>query len=180
MAKKITKAALRKQLKTMDQKELSDLVLELYSNCPIVKERLSFQFLGEEYAEEELKKRKELLFKTFYSRNYSYEKIETIMRDFKNVCGNTYWYGELALYYINLVKEYAVLYVSHDNKYFVAMRKAFVEVTKIASQEKSWFDQWKEDMVRILDIYSEYNIDGYDEMVDCYYSIPWLDNEALD
>lgn len=34
----------------MDQKELSDLVFELFSNCPIVKERLSFQFFGKEYA----------------------------------------------------------------------------------------------------------------------------------
>lgn len=34
----------------MDQKELSDLIVALYLNCPIVKERLSFQFFGKEYA----------------------------------------------------------------------------------------------------------------------------------
>lgn len=51
-------------------------------------------------------------------------------------------------------------------------------MTEIAGLEKNWFDQWKDDIEYIFDFYADYDLDGYDEMVDCYCSIPWLDNEV--
>lgn len=180
MAKKLTKVGLKKRLKTMDQKDLSELVLELYSECPIVKERLSFLYLGEEYAKEELEKRKKLLYKTFFARSFSLEKLETILKDFKAICKDTYWYGELALYFAILTTDLIGPEVIYNKKYFTALTKAFDEVTRIASQDKRWFEQWRNDIDYIMDRYAEYSEDMYGVLIEDYYSIPWLDDEVYE
>lgn len=95
---------------------MSNLIVALYSNCLIVKERLIFQFLGEDYAEEELDKRKKLLDKAFFVRTFSIEKMEKILQDFNMVCGTTYWYGEQALYCMKLATDFADPYLmDHKN-----------------------------------------------------------------
>lgn len=52
----------------MDQKELSDLIVALYLNCPIVKERLSFNFLEKSMCKKSLKK-KNAAFQDFFQEN---------------------------------------------------------------------------------------------------------------
>ena len=123
MAKKLTEKALVKNLEIMSRVELVKIITELFKTNKVVEARLNLLFLGDEYGSELLEKYKKQLYKIFNPTNivrtgFSLEKAKMVLSDFLDICGDSKWYGDLALYFAECATDFTMKdrweYIYHE------------------------------------------------------------------
>ena len=119
MAKKLTEKALVKNLEIMSRVELVKIITELFKTNKVVEARLNLLFLGDEYGSELLEKYKKQLYKIFNPTNivrtgFSLEKAKMVLSDFLDICGDSKWYGDLALYFAECATDFTMSYGDID------------------------------------------------------------------
>lgn len=179
MAKKLTEKALIKKLEIMSRVELVKIITELFKTNKVVEARLNLLFLGDEYGSELLEKYKKQLYKIFNPTNivrtgFSLERAKMVLSDFLDICGDSKWYGDLALYFAECATDFTMSYGDIDAKFYDTLGDAYHDAVIIVSEDKELYQLWKD---RLEYIYHEFTGFGWgmdDYITEEYYSIPWI------
>ena len=179
MAKKLTEKALIKKLELMSRVELVKIITELFKTNKVVEARLNLLFLGDEYGSELLEKYKKQLYKIFNPTNivrtgFSLERAKMVLSDFLEICGDSKWYGDLALYFAECATDFTMSYGDIDAKFYDTLGDAYHDAVIIVSEDKELYQLWKD---RLEYIYHEFTGFGWgmdDYITEEYYSIPWI------
>ena len=182
MAKKLTEKALVKNLETMSQVELVKIITDLFKTNKVVEARLNLMIIGDEYGSELLEKYKRQLYKIFYPSNivragFSLERAKLVLSDFSDICGDSRWYGDLALYFAECATDFTMSYGDIDAKFYDALGDAYHKVVIMASENEELYRLWKD---RLEYIYHEFSGFGWgmdDYITGEYYSIPWIEED---
>ena len=182
MAKKLTDKALAKKLDVMNREELTQIIIELFKTNKHVEERLNMLLLDDEYGEALLEKYKKQVYKIFNPTNivrtgFSLENAKMVLADFKKVCANERWYGDLALYFAECATDFTMSFGDINEKFYDALGDAYRDAVNIASQDEELYKLWKERFVYVLHEFSGFGW-GMDEYIAGeYYSLPWIEDD---
>lgn len=179
MAKKLTEKALGKKLATISQEQLIKTILDFFKTNKNVEARLNLMFLGEEYGNTLLDKYKKQLYKIFNPSNivrtgFSLEMAQTILSDFADMCGDSRWYGDLALYFAECATDFTMSYGDINEKFYDALGDAYCDAVAVARKDEELYKLWKD---RLEYVYHEFSGFGWgmDEFItEEYYSLPWV------
>ena len=182
MAKKLTEKALIKKLEIMSQVELIKIITDLFKTNKVVEARLNLMIMGDEYGSELLEKYKRQLYKIFYPSNivragFLLERAKLVLSDFSDICGDSRWYGDLALYFAECATDFTMSYGDIDAKFYDALGDAYHDAVIMASEDEELYQLWKD---RLEYIYHEFSGFGWgmdDYITGEYYSIPWIKEE---
>lgn len=182
MAKKLTEKVLAKKLNGMSQEELVQIISELFRTNKFVEARLNLMILGEEYGNVMLEKYKKQLYKIFNPSNivrtgFSLEQAQMILFNFKDICGDGRWYGDLALYFAECATDFTMTYGDINEKFYDDLGNAYHDAVAVASEDEEVYRLWKE---RLEYIYHEFSGFGWgmdDYISGEYYSIPWIQED---
>lgn len=175
MARKLTERGLKKWLDGFDLEEMKDLVVELYKVDPTIKERMNVLVLGEEYIKQLFEKRRKLLDKAFSWNKWSLKEAKNVLQNFRTECPDDRWYGEMALYFVELGVYDVVEFGNTYDPLYRAIEKAFCEVARIADKDKEIYELWKNRLDQI--VYHTKNEEITDLLLDDYMSIAWVVDE---
>lgn len=179
MAKKLTEKALGKKLAAISQEELINIILDLFKTNKHVETRLNLMFLSEEYGDALLDKYKNQLYKIFNPSNivrtgFSLERAQTVLADFADMCGDSRWYGDLALYFAECATDFTMSYGDMNEKFYDALEDAYGDAVAAARKDEELYKLWKD---RLEYVYHEFSGFGWgmDEIItEEYYSLPWV------
>lgn len=182
MAKKLTEKALVKNLETMSQVELVKIITDLFKTNKVVEVRLNLMIIGDEYGSELLEKYKRQLYKIFNPTNidrsgFSLGMAKMVLSDFFDICGDSKWYGDLALFFAECATDFTMSYGDIDEKFYDALGDAYHKAVIMASENEELYRLWKD---RLEYIYHEFSGFGWgmdDYITEEYYSIPWLEED---
>jgi len=126
MAKKLTEKALVKNLETMSRVELVKIITDLFKTNKVVEVRLNLMIIGDEYGSELLEKYKRQLYKIFNPTNivrsgFSLGMAKMVLSDFFDICGDSKWYGDLALFFAECATDFTMSYGDIDEKIYDAL-----------------------------------------------------------
>jgi len=182
MAKKLSEKALLKKLEAMSQEELVKIISDLSKTNKAAEVRLNLMFLGEEYGNALLEKYKKQLYKIFNPSNivrtgFSLIMAQRVLADFAEMCGDSRWYGDLALYFAECATDFTMSYGDIDEEFYDALGDAYHDAVAMASDDEELYNLWKD---RLEYIYHEFSGFGWgmeDFITEEYYSIPWIGEE---
>ena len=117
---------------------------------------------------------------TIKKAGFSLERAKLVLSDFSNICGDSKWYGDLALYFAECATDFTMSYGDIDAKFYDALGDAYHEAVTMASENEELYRSWKD---RLEYIYHEFSGFGWgmdDYITGEYYSIPWLEGGLED
>lgn len=179
MAKKLSEKALLKKLEAMRQEELVKIISDLFKTNKAAEVRINLMFLGEEYGNTLLEKYKKQLYKIFNPSNivrtgFSLTMAQSVLTDFADMCGDSRWYGDLALYFAECATDFTMNYGDIDEEFYDALGEAYHDAVAMASDDEELYKLWKD---RLEYIYHEFSGFGWgmdDFITEEYFSIPWI------
>jgi len=171
---------LKKHLKTYDQKDLIQLVTEIYKLNTEVQQFVSIKFLGEECIKMAFEKaRKEIKDEFFPSRgdgSLRLVKAKKAIRDFKKLTSDQDKTLDLKLYYVEMGSKFTNTYGDIDSGFYDSMITMFKDVVEACDKDEEFFNKYNERLLKVVNE-SEGIGWGYSDCInDYYYSIEWLDN----
>lgn len=162
----------------MDEDELKQILLELFKTSRTVQARLNLMFLEEEYGKTILEKYKKRLLKIFNSRQgFSLEKAKAVLSEFEEICGQTKWYGQLALYYACLATEMTLSCGGMGQRFYAVLADAYHDAVEVVYEDEDLYHQWRKSLEFVLNVFLDFGWGMDDYIVNEYYSIPWVEEE---
>ncbi|MEH7113962.1 DUF6155 family protein [Neobacillus niacini] len=177
---KIKITELKKHLKQFEQKELIDLVLEMFKTNKEVQNFLSSKFLGDEAIEVLFNQaRKKIENEFFPDRGHGKLRLAEAKKEitaFKKVTNDEKRTVDLMLFYVEQGVEYTCAYGDISEGFYSSMIKMFDQVAVECDRDE---DLYKEFSKRLENVISKAPEGwGFQEaLVDSYYAIEWVIDE---
>ena len=177
---KLKVSELKKHLKTYDQKELIQLVSEIYKLNSEVQQYVSIKFMGEESIEFSFEKaKKEIKDEFFPSKGdgrLRLVKAKKAISDFKKLTNDEDKTLDLKLYYVEMGSKFTNTYGDISSGFYDSMITMFRDVVQVCNADENVFNKYNERLLEVVNE-SEGIGWGYSECLnDDYNSIVWLDN----
>ena len=142
MPKKMTVAALKKELKNLSQQETITLICSLYQSCPDAADILNAKFSGEDYIQGLLSDGKEKISKELSGRGMkvpSLSKAKKAISDFKNVGASPQDILELKMHYVECLAHFGNLFGDMPESFYDSLESVYCDVVsglnKLRSEE---------------------------------------------
>lgn len=151
---KLKVAELKKLLKNYDQKQLIQLVADLYKNNKDVQSYLSVQFQGEEAVTELFNEAKNKVGNEFFPAKGHGElrlsEAKKAISNFKKTTKNHLLTTELMLHYVEQGVEFTNTYGDIDERFYISMETMYEKVITICNEEEEFIQLFKERLKKIV------------------------------
>ncbi|WHY83976.1 DUF6155 family protein [Neobacillus novalis] len=181
---KIKVTDLKKQLKEYDQKELIELIVEMYKTNKEIQNYLSSKFLGEEVIETLfLKARGKIENEFFPNRGNAKLRLVEAKKEinaFKKATNDEIRTVELMLFYVEQGIEFTCAYGDISENFYMSMEKMFDQVAMECDGNEELYKHFS---TRLHVVLSRANGSGwgfYEALMDSYYRIEWVHDEDED
>lgn len=181
---KIKITDLKRKLKEYDQKEMIDLVVELFKANKEIQNYLSSKFLGEEVIEDLYSKaRKKIKNEFFPERGFGKLRLTEAKKEitaFKKVTNDLKRTVDLMLYYVEQGVEFTSTYGYINDSFYSSMLKMFDQVAMECDQDEELYKELSTRLHNVI-VNAEGTIWGFEEaLVELFYSIEWVHDEDVD
>lgn len=143
---KLKVTELKKQLKTYDQKELIQLIADLYKINKDVQAYLSVQFMGKEAADELFaQSAKKINDEFFPDRGFPKMRLaqaKKAITDYKKLTGDESGTAELILYYIETGLEFTNAYGDIDEPFYNSLVSMYSKVINLCYKNDEYYEQF--------------------------------------
>ena len=174
---------LKKQLKQFDQKELIELVVNLFKLNKDVQNYLSSKLIGDEAIEEFFQEtRKKVESEFFPDRGDPKLRLAEAKKSiisFKKVTNDEERTCDLMLYYVELGVEFTCAYGDISEAFYSSMVKMFDQVAIQCDEDEELYNKLSERLKNVVSQAPE----GWffqDALVESYYTIGWINEEEED
>lgn len=172
---------LKKELKSIDQKELVQLITELYKLNKEVKQYLSNKFIGEEAEEalynETARKIRNEFFPDRGDGKLRLQEAKKAISNYKKLSGDELSTLDLMLYYVELGTDFTLAYGDIDQRFYRSMESMYYNVVKECNNKKEYYDEIKDRLYSIVEKTDGIGWGYHDVIVEYYYYLNWLDDE---
>lgn len=166
---------LKKQLKNSNQKELVELIAELYKLSPDVKLFLSSEFAGDEVNDQIFENAKQAIKGEFFPQRgqvrMRYSVAKNAISHFKKMTRDEERTVDLMIYYVEIGTEFTQLYGDIDEKFYSSMASMFNKVTEICDHDEQLFLRFKDRLYGIVEASEGTGWGYHDILCDYYYSM---------
>ena len=174
---KLTLSELKKELNQYDQKQLTQLVADLYKLNDDVKNYLGTRFKGEEAIIELFETAKKQINDEFFpERGFGKMRLseaKNAISKFKKLSNDDLKTLDLMLYYVEVGTKFTNTYGDIDIKFYKSMVSMYSNVVDAVSQDEKIFDIFADRLYAVVEV-SEGTGWGYHEALDdLYYSLEW-------
>lgn len=181
---KIKVTDLKKRLKDYEQKELIDLVVEVFKASKEAENYLSSKFIGDEVIEELYKKaRKKIENEFFPDRGFGKLRLAEAKKEitaFKKATNDKKRTVDLMLFYVEQGVEFTCSYGDINESFYSSMVKMFDQVAMECDRDE---ELYKEFSTRLEDILSKADGIGWgfvEALEESFFSIEWAHDEEED
>ena len=173
--------ALKKELKEFDQKELIQLICELYKLNNDVQHYLSNQFIGEEAIIDLYEKTKKTINDEFFpERGFGKMRLgeaKNAISNFKKLSNDELKTLDLMLFYVELGTEFTNTYGDIDSKFYNSMVSMYNKVVIECNNNEKLFIIFQERLYSVVQESEGIGWGYHDDLCDIYYSIEWIIDE---
>lgn len=163
---------LKKELKELDQKELIQIITELYKSNKDVKVYLSTMFLGEEAVNDLYEKTKKAIEDEFFpERGFGKLRLaeaKKAIANFKKITNDEMKTLDLMIYYVENGTKYSASFGDISERFYTSMESMYEKVLTSCNEEM--FTLFHDRLVGILDAANEIGWGYPDCLEDIYYS----------
>lgn len=178
---KLKLTELKKELKEFDQKELIQLITELYKMNKDVQQYLSNKFMGEEAILDLYEKSKKKINDEFFpNRGFGKMRLaeaKNAILNFKKLSGDENKTIDLMLFYVELGTEFTNSYGDIDSKFYNSMVSMFGKVAMECDKDEEIFNIFKDRLYLVVHKSDGIGWGYHDVLCDIYYSIEWAFEE---
>ena len=181
---KIKVTDLKKQLKNYEQKELIELVVEIFKANNEVQNYLTSKFLGDEAIEVLFNQyRKKIKNEFFPDKGFGKLRLAEAKKEitaFKKATNDEKRTVDLMLFYVEQGVKFTCSFGDIDEGFYSSMVKMFDQVAMKCDQNE---ELYKEFSTRLSDVLSAADGTGWgfhEALEDSYYTIEWVDDEDED
>ncbi|MEG0260265.1 MAG: DUF6155 family protein [Lysinibacillus sp.] len=178
---KITLTALKKELKQFEQKELIQLVAELYKLNDDVKHYVSNRFLGEEAIlalyETTIEKIGNEFFPERGHGKLRLKEAKNAIANFKKLTGDHEKTVDLMLIYVEFGTKFTNTYGDIDGPFYDSMITMYGKVTDACDEDEALFHTFKDRLYGIIEETEGLGWGYHDCVCDSYYTIEWVVDE---
>lgn len=146
---------LKKYLNTLDEPQLRDEILRLYSQLPQVQEFYAQAFMSENDRKAMLERYKNKIYAEFWTRggqprNPSNAQVKKLISDFENVAATPYDVVELLLHHVEVATDYAASVGGMSDSEYNASSNAFSKALGliVKNQYQEYFGERCKSLVR--------------------------------
>jgi len=181
---KIKVSDLKKQLKVYNQKELIELVLEMFKTNKDVQNYLSSKFLGEEVNEALFQEaRKKIMNEFFPDRGDGKLRLAEAKKEitaFKKATNDEKRTLDLKLFYVEQGVEFTNTFGDINEGFYGSIARMFDQIAVECNQNEELYQAFSS---RMRNVVSNVNGIGWgfeEALVEIYYSIDWIHDEEDD
>jgi hypothetical protein len=181
---KIKITDLKKQLKEYEQKELVELIVEMFKANKEVQNYLSSKFLGDEVIEVLFNQtRKKIENEFFPDRGFGKLRLAEAKKEitaFKKATNDEKRTVDLMLFYVEQCVEFTNTYGDISEGFYSSMVKMFDQVAMVCYRDEELYKAFSSRLRGVLS-----DVDGIgwgvqEALVDSYYTIGWVHDEDED
>ena len=181
---KIKISDLKKQLKTYEQKELIELIVEMFKSNKDVQNYLSSKFLGDEVIDELFQQaRKKIRNEFFPDRGHGKLRLAEAKKEitaFKKATNDEKRTVDLMLFYVEMGVEFTNTYGDIDEQLYSSMEKMFDQVAMECDCDEDLYKVFSNRLETVLN-----KADGtgwwfHESLEEIYYTIEWVHDEDDD
>lgn len=181
MMTKIKITDLKKQLKVLDQKELINIIVDLYKVDKTAQEFLSVKFLGADAVQGLYKKAKKELENEFFP-NKGHGKLRLAVAkgaisQFEKLTKDQLKTIELMLYYVDNGTAFTKAYGDIDATFYNSMASMYHKVITECEKSEDLFGMFDDWLYSIVEDSKGTGWGYHDVLADLYNSLSWLENE---
>jgi Family of unknown function (DUF6155) len=178
---KLKLSELKKELKEFNQKELIQLISELYKLNKDVQHYLSSQFIGEEAIVDLYEKTKKAIGDEFFPERGDGKmrlgEVKNTISNFKKLSNDELKILDLMLFYVEMGTEFTNTYGDIDSKFYNSMLSMYNKVVMECDKNEKLFITFQERLYSILEEAEGIGWGYHDGLCDIYYSIQWIIDE---
>lgn len=172
---KLTLSALKKELKEFDQKELIQLIAELYKVSDDVKLYVSNRFMGEEAILALCEKTKKKIHNEFFPERglgkIRLKEAKNAILSFKKLAEDHEKTVDLMLYYVEMGTQYTLMYGDIYDAFYDSMISMYGKVTDACNEDEALFHVFHDRLFALVEATEEMDWGYHECLCDCYYSI---------
>lgn len=177
----LTITELKKSLKGLDQKELIQLIADLYKVNTDVKDYLSTKFGGEEVVNELYKKAKRKIEDVFSPDGaLRLSNAKKAITDFKKTTGDSVKVVDLMLFYVEMGTDYTSSFGYIDESFYNSMLSMYDKVAEECEKSEELFLLLDDRLYSCVTMSEGIGWGYHDVLCDIYYSISWVLEEEED
>ncbi|GGB61219.1 hypothetical protein F3157_17005 [Virgibacillus dakarensis] len=166
---------LKKNLKNYDQKELINVIADLYKLNDDVKDFLSVKFMGEEKIRELFERAKKEIEDEFFPEKgfgkMRLAKAKRAISDFKKLTGDLFRTIDLMLCYVEVGTEFTNTYGDIDEKFYDSMESMFHKVAKACEKDETLFIHFNDRLRAVVADSGGIGWGYHDSLTDIYNSL---------
>lgn len=175
---------LKKELKTLEQKELIQLISDVYKVNKDVQHYLSNRFKGEEAIKDLYEKTKKIVENEFFP-NRGFAKMRLgVARDaisnFKKLSSDAGKTIDLMLYYVETGTKFTNTYGDIEGKFYNSMVSMYNKVVNECNKSEEFYNIFKDRLYLIVSETDGIGWGYHDDICAIYYSLDWLEEDEDD
>lgn len=168
---------LKKELKGMEQKELIELMAELYKTIPEVQSFLSSRFMGEEAIQSMFETAKKKIEDEFFpERGYAklrLKEAKNVISQFKKLTKDELKTIDLMIVYVEKGTEFTNAYGDFDERFYDSMLSMFGKACVECSKNEEVYHLFKDRLYNILESSVDNGWGYHDGLCEIYFSMGW-------
>lgn len=181
---KIKIADLKKQLRVYEQKELIELIVEMFKSNKEVQNYLSSKFLGDEVIEVLFQQTQKKIENEFFpERGFGKLRLAEAKKEitaFKKATNDEKRTVDLMLFYVEMGVEFTNSYGDINEGFYSSLVKMFDQVAMECDRDEELYKAFS---TRLRNIISNIDLIGWgveEAISESYYSIEWVHDEDED
>ena len=175
---------LKKELKNLNQKELIQLIVDLYKNNKEVKQFLSTKFIGEEAIEVLFQQSKQKIKNEFFpDRGHGKLRLaeaKKAISEFKKLSNDEMKTVDLMLYYVEMGTDFTDSFGDIDQNFYNSMISMYEKVVSACELDEIYYHAFEERLSRIVRIADGIGWGYGDTIAELYYSVFYSREEDED
>ncbi|WP_431026721.1 DUF6155 family protein [Lysinibacillus sp. LZ02] len=172
---------LKKELKELDQKQLIQLVSELYKVNKDVQHYLSNKFGGEAAILELYEKTKEKVTDEFFPKRgfgkLRLAEAKKAISNFKKLSSDAVKTIDLMLYYVEIGTEFTHTYGDIDARFYDSMNSMYDKVITECNKNEEYYQLFKDRLYAVVEDSQDIGWGYHDVLCGSYYALNWLEEE---
>lgn len=178
---KVKVSDLKKQLKDYDQKDLIQLISELYKNSKEVQSYMDVVLRGND-AVDELFTQTEKKIKDEFFPDRGYGKLrlsqaKKAISEFKKMTGNEFKTMELMLYYVEQGVDFINSFGDIDEKLYNSMISVYEKVTSACAREEDYYRAFADRLTQIVTATEGIGWGFHDDLAYLYFDMGYSEEE---
>lgn len=171
----------KKYLKELNQKELTEVIMELYKANKPVQDYFTIKILGETAVQELFEKAQlEIKNEFFPAKGHGKMRLSVAKKaisDFKKQTGDIVKTTDLMLYYVEIGTEFTNTYGDIDMPFYNSLLSVFQKVVATCEEDEQLFTQFSQRLYDVVEGSDGVGWGYHDGLEHFYYSLSWLEEE---